>query len=353
MRSRQTQPFGWLTHPGRATVADRRPILAGRACCWMMAIGRFAPSPTGPLHLGNLRTALVAWLYARSTGSSFLVRMEDLDRVQSRPEIEVGQLADLAAIGLDWDGEVVRQSERFDRYEAAIARLDTAGLTYPCFCTRREIRQAVAAPHEPTALEAPEGAYPGTCRHLSAAEQADRVASGRPPALRLRAEAVTVTVDDDLLGSVSAVVDDLVLRRNDGVPAYNLSVVVDDAAQGIEEVVRGDDLASSAPRQRYLAELLDLPAVRYAHVPLVLGPDGRRLAKRDGAVTLADQRTIGSSASDVLDRIAVSLRLALPGEAVKASDLIDRFEPALMPVGPWVLSPSELGPPPAPPGSPS
>ena len=309
-----------------------------------MATGRFAPSPTGDLHLGNLRTALLAWLFARSTGGRFLVRMEDLDLVQSRPEHAVSQLADLAALGIDHDGEVLHQSSRFDVYEEAIARLDVAGLTYPCFCTRREIRQAAAAPHEPTAMEAPEGAYPGTCRHLGDAERDERAATGRPPALRLRAEpGVVVTVEDDLHGAVSAPVDDVVLRRNDGVPAYNLAVVVDDAAQGVEQVVRGDDLLSSAPRQRYLAGLLGLPPVSYAHVPLVLGPDGRRLAKRDGAVTLADQQDGGRSASEVLALLAVSLHLALPGEAVSAAGLVTRFEPSLVPRGPWVLGRREIG----------
>ena len=309
-----------------------------------MATGRFAPSPTGDLHLGNLRTALLAWLFARSTGGRFLVRMEDLDLVQSRPEHAVSQLADLAALGIDHDGEVLHQSSRFDVYEEAIARLDVAGLTYPCFCTRREIRQAAAAPHEPTAMEAPEGAYPGTCRDLGDAERDERSATGRLPALRLRAEpGVVVTVEDALLGAVSAPVDDVVLRRNDGVPAYNLAVVVDDAAQGVEQVVRGDDLLSSAPRQRYLAGLLGLPPVSYAHVPLVLGPDGRRLAKRDGAVTLADQQDGGRSASEVLALLAVSLHLALPGEAVSAADLVTRFEPSLVPRGPWVLGRREIG----------
>lgn len=293
-----------------------------------MASGRFAPSPTGDLHLGNLRTALVAWLFARCTGSRFVVRMEDLDRVQSSRSIETSQLADLAALGLGWDGDVVRQSDRFDRYEAAIADLDRRGLTYPCYCTRREIREAAEAPHHGPV---PDGAYPGTCRELTAAERADREASGRPPALRLRADVGEVEVVDDLLGPISAVVDDLVLRRNDGVPAYNLAVVVDDAAQGIEQVVRGDDLASSSPRQHHLGDLLGLPPVRYAHVPMVLGPTGQRLAKRDGAVTLADQQAAGRAPDDVLGLLAVSLGLAAPGEPVVAADLVARFDPNRLP----------------------
>ena len=299
-----------------------------------MASGRFAPSPTGDLHVGNLRTALLAWLFARGAGSSFLVRMEDLDRVQASAAHGASQLRDLAALGLDWDGDVVRQSERFDRYEEAIAELAAAGRTYPCYCTRREIRLAAAAPQ---AGDATEGAYPGTCRDLGAAGRAEREAAGRPPALRLRADAVEVTVADDLLGPISARADDLVLRRNDGVPAYNLAVVVDDAAQGVEQVVRAEDLATSAPRQRYLAGLLGLPEVRYAHVALVLGPGGGRLAKRDGAVTLADLAAAGRSAGAVRSLLAASLGLAAPGEAVTPSELLARFDPAAVPRAPWTF----------------
>jgi len=300
-----------------------------------VSTGRFAPSPTGPLHLGNLRTALLAWLFARASGGRFLVRMEDLDRVTSSPEHEGAQLRDLAALGLDWDGEVVRQSERFDRYEAAIAHLAERGLVYECFCTRREIREAAAAPHG----DGPELAYPGTCRDLTDEERADRLAAGRPPALRLRAGGAVVRVHDRLHGEVEGRVDDVVLRRNDGVPAYNLAVVVDDAAQGVEEVVRGDDLLLSTPRQVHLAGLLGLPAPAYAHVPLVLGPDGQRLAKRHGAVTLAEQAAAGHDARAVLGQLAGSLGLAAPGERLTATDLVGRFDPAALPREPWVLDP--------------
>jgi glutamyl-tRNA synthetase len=299
-----------------------------------MATGRFAPSPTGDLHLGNLRTALVAWLFARSAGSAFLVRMEDLDRAQAGPEHEASQLGDLAALGLDWDGEVVRQSDRFDRYVAAIAALEDRGFTYPCYCTRREVREAAAAPHRGPM---PEGAYPGTCRELTAAHRSERRAAGRPPALRLRADVGEVTVGDDLLGPITAAVDDLVLRRNDGVPAYNLAVVVDDAAQGVEQVVRGDDLATSAPRQRYLADLLGLSGVAYAHVPLVLAPSGDRLAKRHGAVTLADLAGRGVATSAVVGALATSLGLAEPGESVAAAELVSRFAPHRLAREPWTV----------------
>jgi glutamyl-tRNA synthetase len=241
--------------------------------------GRYAPSPTGTLHLGNLRTALLAWLFARSAGSRFLMRIDDLDRGRSRSHFEREQLADLAAIGIDWDGEVVRQSERGALYDAAIERLDV----YPCYCTRREIAEASSAPHGPV------GAYPGTCRELSASERALREASGRPPALRLRADGEVVRFTDRLAGEQQGVVDDFVIRRNDGAVAYNLAVVVDDSHQGVEEVVRGADLLDSTPRQIHLARALGLPVPSYAHVPLIYGPDGARLAKRHGAVTLAEQ----------------------------------------------------------------
>jgi glutamyl-tRNA synthetase len=262
--------------------------------------GRFAPSPTGDLHLGNLRTALLAWLFARSAGGRFLMRMEDLDRGRVRPGAEEQQLADLRAIGIDWDGPVVRQSERLELYEAAVRRVDT----YPCFCTRAEIREAASAPHGPV------GAYPGTCRELSAAERAEREATGRSPALRVRAD-----------GSV----DDFVVRRGDGAFAYNLAVVVDDAEMGVDQVVRGDDLADSTPRQVWLGRALGLPIPDYVHVPLVLGPDGARLAKRHGAVTLRD---VDAAAA----RRWILSSLDLPDTGA--------FDPARLPTEPTVFEPN-------------
>jgi glutamyl-tRNA synthetase len=264
------------------------------------------------LHVGNLRTALLAWLVARSAGEPFLVRMEDLDQVTSSVVHEAAQLGDLAAIGIDWDGVVVRQSERFDRYHAAIDVLTAAGLTYECSCTRREIREAASAPH------GVELRYPGTCRDLTEAQRRARRGE-RPAALRLRAPAEGVTVVDLLAGRHTAVPDDVVLRRNDGVPAYNLAVVVDDAAQEVSTVVRGDDLLASTPRQVLLQRLLGLPTPRYAHVPLVVGADGERLAKRHGAVTLADidappalvRRGLLASLGADADRPLVDFDLAL------------------------------------------
>ena len=285
--------------------------------------GRFAPSPSGDLHVGNLRTALLAWLWARSTGRSFVLRVEDLDRVQ--PGAESRQLEDLDRLGVDWDGPVVRQSERLDDYAAAVATLSEAGLTYPCFCTRREILDAPTAPH------APPGTYPGTCRNLTDAERAQR-ASDRPSALRLRADTTDWAVTDELHGDFIGVVDDFVLQRNDGVPAYNLAVVVDDAAQGVDQIVRGDDLLTSAPRQAYLASLLGHPAATYAHVPLALNRDGARLAKRDGAVTRTELEARGT---DVFALIVASL--GMTGSSPR--DLLPRFDPASLPTEPWVFEP--------------
>ena len=300
--------------------------------------GRFAPSPTGALHLGNLRTALIAWLSARSGGLDFLVRMEDLDRVTSSREHEAEQLAALAAIGLDHDGVVVRQSERFGRYDEAIERLTGSGHTYECFCTRREIREAASAPNGDEVLA--DGAYPGTCRDLSPSRRAAHLDAGRRPALRLRAQAERVTVVDEVCGEIVGVVDDVVLRRNDGVPAYNLAVVVDDAAQGVGEVVRGDDLLSSTPRQVALQRLLGLPTPRYRHVPLVLGADRVRLAKRHGAVTLDDLAARGIGPAEVLTMLTMSIGLTQVGEHVAPGDLrslVDRFDVTRLPREPWIL----------------
>lgn len=288
------------------------------------ADGRFAPSPTGPLHVGNLRTALLAWLFARSAGARFLLRVEDLDRLRVHPGVEEAQLADLRSLGLEWDGPVVRQSERMELYEEALSRLDDDGLLYPCYCTRAEIRAAASAPHGISAMTL----YPGTCRDLTAKERADREAAGRPPALRIRGEGNRLTFEDRLLGHQEEEVDDFVVRRNDGAPAYQLAVVVDDAAQDIGEVVRGKDLADSTPRQILLARSLGLKPPSYAHVPLVLGPDGERLAKRHGAVTLADCAAAGYGLSEVLDWMALSLGLAEPGEQVSAERLLSRFDVA-------------------------
>ncbi|MCV7191897.1 tRNA glutamyl-Q(34) synthetase GluQRS [Mycolicibacterium brumae] len=286
--------------------------------------GRFAPSPSADLHIGNLRTAVLAWLFARSSGRRFLLRVEDLDD-RTFPDVAARQIADLVAIGITWDEPPQFQHEHARRYNTIVDELLAAGMAYECYCSRKEILAASRAPH------APQGAYPGTCRGLTGAQRAEkRAASGRPPALRLRAQQTEHTVTDLLRGYYTGVVDDFVLRRFDGVPAYNLAVVVDDGAAGIDQVVRGEDLLSSAPRQAYLASLLGLPAPVYAHVPLALNADGKRLAKRDGAVGLAE---IGVGAA--LRQIADSLGYR--------SDTVDgmlaEFDPNRLPREPWVYRP--------------
>lgn len=302
-----------------------------------MPAGRFAPSPSGELHVGNLRTALLAWLFARATGRNFLLRVEDLDRARAGAEAE--QLRDLAAIGLDWDGAAERQTDRLDGFDAAFARLADAGLLYECFCSRRDIADAPRAPH------AAPGSYPGTCRNLSEAERAERRRT-RPAAWRLRADTDYFTVTDTLAGAYTGVVDDFVIRRNDGTYAYNFAVVVDDALQGVDQVVRGDDLLPSTPRQAYLATLLGAPLPEYAHVPLVLNAEGQRLAKRDGAVTLADlavPRTVDSVEYDAVApervRDVLLASLGLPEGPLERA--VKAFDPAALPREPWVLdSPS-------------
>jgi glutamyl-tRNA synthetase len=285
----------------------------------MSSDGRFAPSPTGVLHVGNLRTALLAWLFARTAGARFLVRMEDLDQGRVVAGSAEQQLDDLRALGIDWDGEVVFQSNRHDAYEAAIERLLADDRLYECFCTRAEIRAAASAPHGPL----PEGAYPGTCLRLTPADRRRKRAGGRPPALRVRADGARIGFVDRLHGPQKGVVDDFVVRRNDGAPAYNLAVIVDDAWQRIGEVVRGDDLLESTPRQLFLAEALGLEPPAFAHVPLVLGPDGTRLAKRHGAVTLDDL-----DARAVLRWMAATLGM---DGAATAAEMRERFDPAALP----------------------
>lgn len=302
------------------------------------ADGRFAPSPTGPLHIGNLRTALLAWLFARSAGARFLVRVEDLDRSRVRPCVEEAQLADLRSLGFEWDGPVERQSARMELYEKAISRLDADGRLYPCYCTRAEIRAASSAPHGISAADR----YPGTCRKLTTKERADHEAAGRPPALRVRAGGARLSFEDRLLGHQEGEVDDFVVRRNEGAPAYQLAVVVDDADQGVGEIVRGSDLADSTPRQLLLARLLGLSVPRYAHVPLVLGPDGQRLAKRHGSVTLADRASLGESPREVRAWMAQTLGLAETGESPTLDELLDRFDPTKLPKEPTVWSPEAL-----------
>lgn len=283
--------------------------------------GRFAPSPSGDLHFGNLRTAVLAWVFARSTRRSFYIRVEDIDTQRSSEKAATRQLEDLAALGLDWDGEVVYQSQRNASYEQALQRLPY----YECYCSRRDIQEAARAPHTIP------GHYPGTCRELRDDERKRRkaqlAAENRVPALRLRASVSTFTVHDFYAGEVTGEVDDMILRRGGTQPdwAYNLAVVVDDAEQGIDQVVRGDDLLTSAPRQGYLAWLLGYDLPEYIHVPLVLNSAGRRLAKRDGAVTFREL-------TDVFPRITRSLGIT----ASTTSELLERFDPYSLPREPYI-----------------
>jgi glutamyl-tRNA synthetase len=352
------------------------------------ADGRYAPSPSGRLHVGNLRTALLAWCFARSRAGSFVLRIEDLDPQRSRPEHEASILADLTRLGIDWDGAPSRQSERLEHHRAAFEELRSSGHLYRCWCTRAEIRHAAQAPHPPLRGAGPplrgagrslpgagpplpaagpplpaagpplrgagavgaEGAYPGTCRALSSRELRLRERSGAPTAWRLDAHAERVEFDDALAGAAAGVVDDFVVWRGGppsssgpcppqrGVPAYNLAVVVDDAAAGVTEVVRGDDLLETTPRQILLARLLGLPVPRYAHVPLVLGADGRRLAKRHGAVTLDDRLALGETLETVVGWMASSVGLASAGSALSAPEVLAAFDPARLRREPTIIA---------------
>ena len=291
--------------------------------------GRYAPSPSGDLHFGNLRTAVLAWLFARRTGRAFYMRVEDIDSERSSAESAARQLEDLAAIGLEWDEPVLYQHDRATAYADALARLDT----YECYCSRRDIREAASAPH------AQPGMYPGTCRDLTDEQRAQRrselEAEGRLPAIRLRSGVREWTVRDYYAGEYTGPVDDVILKRGGRVDqaqagdwAYNLAVVVDDGYQGVDQVVRGDDLLFSAPAQAYVAHELGVPEPEYVHVPLVVGPEGRRLAKRDGAVTLRDM----GDPEEVFRRIAVSVGCP---DAADTGQLLDAFDPGSLPREPW------------------
>ena len=262
-----------------------------------MVRGRFAPSPSGRMHLGNLFCALLSYLSVKSRGGEWILRIEDLDTARCRPDYARQVEEDLRWLGLAWDeggsaggpDAPYFQSERTALYEAALARLRGMGLVYPCFCTRAQLH-AASAPHREDGLTV----YPGTCRGLTPEEIARREAAGRRGALRLRVPEETVTFTDGHLGELTEYLPtdcgDFLLRRSDGLFAYQLAVVVDDAAMGVTEVVRGADLLSSTPRQLLLYELLGWEAPEFYHFPLLLSPDGRRLSKRDGDLGLGALR---------------------------------------------------------------
>ena len=300
-------------------------------------IGRFAPSPTGPLHVGNLRTALIAWLCAHQRDGELLLRFEDLDRANSKSEYEARQINELAQLGITFGSNIIRQSERFDVYRDIVDSLRQQDLVYPCYCTRREILESTQAPHGPTI----EGAYAGTCCNLSAHDRSEREQSGRPPAWRLRTNNEEYIVDDVIAGPTPTVIDDMVLLRNDGVPAYNLAVVVDDAAQGVTQIVRGDDLLLGTGRHIHLQKLLGYPTPQYVHVPLVVGPDQERLAKRHGAVTLEELSHKGVGTQEVLGELARSIGSQVV-QPKSVNDLLDDFKLDRLPRSPFTIS-SEWG----------
>lgn len=302
--------------------------------------GRFAPSPTGDLHLGGARTALAAWLAARAAGGAYLVRVEDLDRPRVVAGAEARILDDLAWLGLDWDQTPQRQSERLAGYDAAVERLLATGRAFYCWCSRADVARAAAAPHGP-ADDGPR--YPGTCR----ARAADATPPpGRRPSVRLRVEPETVEFADGVHGAqrqdVAAAVGDFVIRRADGVPAYQLAVVVDDAAMGITDVVRGDDLLASTARQLILYRALELPPPRFAHVPLVLGSDGARLSKRHGGSAVRALGERGLAPARIVGLLAATLGLCPPDARVTPRELVAGFALDRIARAPTLLEPDAL-----------
>ncbi len=295
--------------------------------------GRYAPSPTGALHTGNLRTALLAWLFARCADGTFILRIEDLDQARVKPGATAQLMEDLRWLGLDWDegpdmggpAAPYVQSARQAIYEACLHQLDAANLVYPCYCSRTEIARAASAPH---GEEGPR--YPGTCRDLSASQRRQHERAGRFPALRLRVDEMReVTFTDLLAGPVSqtvqASVGDFVLRRADGVFAYQFAVVVDDGLMHVNQVVRGADLLASTARQILLYELLHFPVPQFAHVPLWLDANGQRFSKRVESAGLDPLRAAGATPRMVVGQLAASCGLHIPGVALGADELLGLY----------------------------
>jgi glutamyl-queuosine tRNA(Asp) synthetase len=296
----------------------------------MSCIGRFAPSPTGDLHLGNLRTALASWLSAKAQGGRWLIRMEDVDTARSRSTLGDAQLRDLAALGLESDGPVLWQSRRHGAYQAALRELFAAGRLYPCVCTRKDLAQLGSAPHGEDGLRA----YPGTCR-------ARPLPFLRPDALRFRLAEGEVAWTDLSLGGQSddpaLLTGDPLLHRRDGCYAYHLAVVLDDAFQGVTEVVRGNDLRAVTGTQIRLQEALGLPRPGYGHLGLVVAPDGARLGKRDGALGLAALAHRGIAVDLVLGWLGWSLGCLERPEPARAQDLVAGFGWPRVPRGPQAV----------------
>jgi glutamyl-tRNA synthetase len=302
-------------------------------------ITRLAPSPTGAQHLGNARTYLITWLMARQAGGRVVLRIEDIDSPRVKPGAAEQALADLRWLGLDWDGDPIVQTERLPLYAAALSQLKAHNLVYPCTCTRSDVEQAASAPHP----EGVEVVYPGTCSHRSVADAAGLV--GRPLAWRFRVRDVPA-FDDIFRGPVSLsrenIGGDFVVWKSQDTPAYQLAVVVDDADAGITAVVRGDDLVSSTPRQLLLYRALELAPPTFIHVPLVVGPDGRRLAKRHGDTRLSALRSAGIRPEQVIGLLAWSCGWQSEPTPITATDLIPRFRLAAIPPRPFVVTPESL-----------
>lgn len=296
------------------------------------AVGRLAPSPTGVLHLGNARTFLLAWLSVRSRGGSLLLRVEDIDGPRVKAGAVEQTVEDLRWLGLCWDGALSLQSQRAAAHRDAVDELLRRGLAYPCVCTRREIDEAASAPHESTPADGQ--VYPGTCRgrYATLADAAAR--TGRAPAVRFRVDTDEVPFRDGCCGpQAGAVRGDFVIQRRDGGAAYQLAVVVDDAAQGVTEVLRADDLLPSTPRQLLLQRALGLPAPRYVHVPLLVGADGRGLSKRFGDTSLRQLRERGVTARQVCGYLAKLCNLQPTAAACAPRDLLGSFDLDRLPKG--------------------
>jgi glutamyl-tRNA synthetase len=310
--------------------------------------GRYAPSPTGELHLGNARTALVAWLAARAAGGRFVMRIEDLDLPRTLPGAETRILEDLRWLGLDWDEGVdeggafapYRQSEREAVFRGALSRLARAGALYACSCSRAQLKGLVSAPHGPGSDGPP---YPGTCRDKGIPVNVDDrpPPGGRVPALRFRVSGGTVAFDDAIAGrfeqDIALEVGDFIVRRADGLYTYQLAVVADDAAMEISQIVRGADLLHSTPRQIALQRALGHSRPEYAHVPLVLGSGGERLAKRDRASAIRALRSGGVAPDHIVGAMARSLGLLDEVRPIWPRDLLEGFAFARIAREPWRL----------------
>ena len=302
-------------------------------------VTRLAPSPTGALHLGNVRTFVINHLLALRGGWRVLMRVEDLDGPRVKDGSAEGMLEELAWLGLTWEGPIVRQSARADQYARALDRLIEIGAAYPCTCSRKDALQAASAPHP----EDGAAAYGGTCRgRFSSAEHA-RAATGRPAAWRVRVGDEPVVIDDVFAGRRSFDLTreggDFVIVKNDGTAAYQLAVVVDDHAAGVNAVVRGDDLLDSAARQKHLRRLLGIsPEPAYWHLPLVVGPDGRRLAKRHGDSRLSHYRRHGTPPQRILGLLGFWSGLLPARREADMAELAERFDPARIPPRPVVFT---------------